>query len=242
MTPLETLRALGTGSEPPLATKQRVASALFSVLEAAALAGGAGAAAKHSVAPSAHPTALSVFGGAAGTKVLAVAAGIWLIGGVTGAAIYRAWRPQEVRVVYVDRAATVRAAAPVSAPEDAILPAASAQPGALPKTASANRTSARPSASTGSESGSDLARERALLDVARASASHGEPEQVLAVVAQHRQQFPHGRLSEEREALSIRALLSLGRAEEARQRAEAFRAAYPHSFLIPALESALSAQ
>lgn len=64
---------------------------------------------------------------------------------------------------------------------------------------------------------------------------------MLGAVAQHRQQFPHGRLTEEREALAIRALLALGRTEGARQRAAAFRVNYPNSFLIPALDSALSA-
>jgi len=59
-------------------------------------------------------------------------------------------------------------------------------------------------------------------------------------VAQHRRQFPRGRLAEERDALAIRALISLGRTTEARQRARAFRTAYPNSFLAPALESALS--
>jgi hypothetical protein len=90
--------------------------------------------------------------------------------------------------------------------------------------------------------GSDLARERALLDVARASAARGEPADVLAQVARHRQQFPQGKLSEEREALAIRALLSLGRQQEARARANAFRAAYPNSFLAPVLEAAAAAR
>ena len=47
-------------------------------------------------------------------------------------------------------------------------------------------------------------------------------------------------MAEEREALAIRALLALGRGDEARERAAGFRAAYPHSFLTPVIDSALS--
>ena len=36
-------------------------------------------------------------------------------------------------------------------------------------------------------------------------------------------------------------LIALGRTAEARARAEAFRVAYPHSFLTPVIDSALSA-
>jgi hypothetical protein len=246
--PLDTLRALGTGSEPPTEAKERVAGTLFAALDAAAAATGAAAIAKHSVAPaSVHPVASSLLGGVAGSKVLAIAAGIWLFGGVTGAAFYRGLRPQELRVVYVDRpVASVVQVAPSAlsaiATSEAAAPVASSAVAPSPSANAENRLGQAASESAGAtpQGGSELARERALLDVARADAAHGEPEQVLAVVAQHRRQFPRGRLTEEREALAIRALLSLGRSDEARQRTQAFRAAYPNSFLIPALDSALS--
>jgi hypothetical protein len=80
-----------------------------------------------------------------------------------------------------------------------------------------------------------------LLDLARANAARGEPALALTQTEQHRQQFPHGRLTEEREALAIRALLSLGRTADAQARAQAFRATYPNSFLTPVIDSALSA-
>src|SRR5450432_884823 len=236
MTPLETLRALGTGNEPPAEAKERVAGALFATIETAAAAAGTAAIAKHTVSPSLRAAATPLLGGVAGTKLLLVAAGIWLMGGVTGAAIYRAFRLQEVRVVYIDRSATPVVAGSVDDPKSALGAESAVIP--LPSSDVATRAPDRPSASTAPENGSELARERALLDVARADAARGEPEQVLAAVAEHRQQFPHGRLTEEREALTIRALLSLGRTAEARQRAEAFRVSYPNSFLIPALESA----
>ncbi len=115
--PLDTLRALGTGNEPPAEAKERVAGALFAALDSAAVATGAAAIAEHSLAnASVRPMAGSLLGGVAGSKLLAVAAGIWLAGGITGAALYRGLRPEEVRVVYVDRAVAQVAPSALSAP------------------------------------------------------------------------------------------------------------------------------
>jgi hypothetical protein len=239
MTPLEALRALGPGEEPPVEAKQRVAGALFTALDAAALA--ATSAPKPLAPASLHPAPVSLLGGVAGSKVLAVAAGIWLMGGVTGAALYRVLRPTDVRVVYVDRAARTAGSAtlpPERASEPSLTAGNSAPSGAQSAPPTPNAARIRPSSVA--DSPSDLARERALLDIARADAAHGDPTQALNTAEQHRHQFPRGRLAEEREALAIRALLSLGRRQEAEARARAFRGAYPHSFLIPALESALS--
>ena len=233
MKPLETLRALGTGGDAPADAKQRVYGALMASLGATAATAGAAALDKSATLPPAP-----LIAGLSSAKALAVAAGIWLIGGATGAALYGALHPQEVRVVYVDRpvfsnsvAAPVTAPAPVpSASNAAVDPVLDPLPKRL---ASASAASASPA--------SVLSRERALLDLARESAAHGEPALVLARTEQHRAQFPRGKLTEEREALAIRALLSLGRAAEARTRAQAFHLAYPHSLLTPAIDSALSA-
>jgi len=238
MTPLEALRALGPGEEPPVEAKQRVAGALFTALDAAALA--AAAAPKPLAPASLHPAPVSLLGGVAGSKVLAVAGAIWLMGGITGAALYRVLRPTEVRVVYIDRPARIAGSAalplePDSAPSGT--PANSAPSGAQSTPPASGVARSKPSFVA--DSPSDLARERALLDIARADAAHGDPTQALNTAEQHRHLFPHGRLAEEREALAIRALLSLGRRQEAEARARAFRIAYPHSFLSSALESAL---
>ena len=237
MTPLETLRALGTGDEPPLESKQRVYGALLASLEAAA-----GAAAAASALAKAPATVPPVIASITSGKALAIAAGIWLIGGATGAALFGAFHPQQVRVVYVDRPVL---SSPAPVVESAPLIASAVEPlpaNRAPSLGSGTRGLAvAPSASSAPNASSELARERALLDLARAHAAHGEPALVLEQVELHSRQFPHGRLSEEREALAIRALLGLGRADEARARATAFRAAYPNSFLTPVLDSALSA-
>jgi|GEM_PF-917541 hypothetical protein len=242
MTPLETLRALGTGSEAPVQAKQRVYSALLLSLEAAAGAAAAGVAAVPRPPATLPPTPLPVLGGIAGGKTLALAAGIWLLGGATGAALYGALRPQQVRVVYVDQPTPVSlVTSPAKQPEIPAPPLAIARLNGASKSG-AGRASAAPSTVTfAAGPTSDLARERALLDLARANAARGEPALALEQTEQHRQQFPHGRLSEEREALAIRALISLGRMDQAQDRAQTFRAAYPNSFLTPVIDSALSA-
>jgi len=228
MKPLEALRALGTGGEAPASAKQRVYGALMASLGAAAAATAAAEIAKTASLPAAPAPLIA---GLSGAKAMAVAAGIWLIGGATGAALYGALQPREVRVVYVDRpvfSSSAAAAAPTPAPTAS---SAALEPGVDPE----------PKRVVAASGASVLARERALLDLARESAAHGEPALVLARTEQHRAQFPHGKLTEEREALAIRALHSLGRANEVRSRAQAFRLAYPHSLLMPVIDSALSA-
>jgi len=234
MKPLEALRALGSGGEAPADAKERVHAALMASLGTAAAA----AAVTSAAAPSATlaPTATPLIAGLTTAKALAVAGGIWLIGGATGAALYGAMRTQEVRVVYVDR--------PVLSHSVPLPPATSpATPAPAPEASGSgvSPTAAKRPAPAAVAPGSELARERALLDLARADAAHGEPALVLAQTERHRVQFPRAKLAEEREALAIRALLSLGRADEARTRAEAFHLAYPNSLLAPAIDSALSA-
>jgi hypothetical protein len=238
--PLEALRALGTGSEPPVETKQRVYASLLASLEGAAAAA-ALATAMPKAPATLPPTAMPALAGIASSKALLIAAGIWLIGGATGAALYGAFQREQVRVVYVDR--PVVAFPTPALPATGTLPVAPASiPPSPPKAMNAARNDGSAPASSSAGSGlSELARERELLDRARAHAAQGEPALVLEEVEQHRRQFPHGRLAEEREALAIRALLALGRVDEAHARAAAFRARYPNSFLTPVIDSALSA-
>jgi hypothetical protein len=240
MTALETLRALGTGNDAPSESKERVYGALLASIEAAALAGAtAGAAALPKPPPSLPPAPLVA--GITGSKTLAVAASIWLLGGVTGAALYGALRPAQVRVVYVDRPAPAVSVAPLAKEPEPTVSAGIAPPSAASNRPLVGRAALRSASSSVNLPDSQLAQERALLDLARSNAARGEPALALAQVERHREQFPQGRLAEEREALGIRALLSLGRKQEAQDRAQAFRALYPNSFLLPVIDSALSA-
>ncbi len=183
--------------------------------------------------------------GVAGSKTLAIAASIWLLGGVTGAALYGALRPSRkcAWCTSIDRRRPRLRFRWQGACSD-LRPAGSVTPLSATSNRPAVGRAALPSASgaVSPRRCSQLAQERALLDLARSNAARGEPGAARSQqVERHREQFPHGRLAEEREALGIRALLSLGRKQEAQERAQAFRALYPNSFLLPVIDSALSA-
>jgi len=238
MTALAKLRALGTGSEPPIEAKQRVYRSVLAAIDAAAATGAGGAAlAKR---PPSSPPALQL-ASLARSKAALIAAGIWLFGGATGAVLYGAFRPEPVRVVYVERplpsasVVTPQAEPVAAAPLPLRVAPVVSGVGPAPAASSGKRANVAPF-----DGSSELARERALLDVARERAAHGEPALVLEQTEQHRSQFPQGQLSEEREALAIRALIALDRRDEARARAQLFRASYPNSFLTPVLDSALA--
>ncbi len=96
------------------------------------------------------------------------------------------------------------------------------------------------SASAGTVVAGDLAKEQVLLDTARAALARGRADDALVAVASHATQFPQGRLVEDREAVAVQALAAAGRLDEARARAKAFRARYPRSIYLKAIERSLS--
>jgi hypothetical protein len=82
----------------------------------------------------------------------------------------------------------------------------------------------------------DLARaELHLLRQARAAVAREDYASALAPIADHARRFKDGRLAEEREALRVKALAGLGRTDEARRAAAAFKARFPRSVLLPAV-------
>jgi outer membrane protein assembly factor BamD (BamD/ComL family) len=74
--------------------------------------------------------------------------------------------------------------------------------------------------------------ELTLLEPARSSISRGDYPAALSALDQHRREFPNGQLSQEREALRVRALWSLGHKTAALGAARAFRKRYPRSGLL----------
>jgi len=84
-----------------------------------------------------------------------------------------------------------------------------------------------------------LGDERTLLDEARAEIVRGRLDEARSLLARHAEQFPTGRLSEEREALVIRLLVREGREGEARSRAARFQREHPHSIQLPGISDAL---
>jgi len=71
--------------------------------------------------------------------------------------------------------------------------------------------------------------ERLWLERAEAAYGSGDARAALSALDAHARRFPHGGLSEERDALRIRALYLVGERDEADRRAERFASAYPAS-------------
>lgn len=74
-----------------------------------------------------------------------------------------------------------------------------------------------------------------LLRRARAAVARQDFTGALGPIGEHARRFKDGRLTEEREALRVKALAGLGRTEEARHAANAFEARFPRSVLAPAV-------
>jgi hypothetical protein len=146
-----------------------------------------------------------------------------------GAMALRAPAAPVERVVYVDRieapstSVSATSAIAIIAPAS---PTTSATPRATSSTPDVN------------DSDAQLAAERRELDVARTALGRGEGDNALAACDRHQRAFPRGKLSEEREVIAIQALVLVHRDADAKRRADRFRAAYPHSMLLPAAEAA----
>ena len=74
-----------------------------------------------------------------------------------------------------------------------------------------------------------------LLRRARVAVARNDFAGAMAPIAEHTRRFRDGHLVEEREALRVKALAGLGRVDEARRAAAAFKARFPHSVLLPAV-------
>jgi len=153
-------------------------------------------------------------------------------------------REPEPRVIYVDREAP---SAPTLAPSPAL---SSTPPGDPVGSASAAVSPSEPGVGTGpaiSAPGASakldrdalLAMERVHIDTARSALASGNSAAALAALNRHAREFPRGRLSEEREALTIHALLASGSRDAAAARADAFRRTYPRSLFLPPIDRAL---
>ena len=84
-----------------------------------------------------------------------------------------------------------------------------------------------------------LAAEQALLDPARVALARGDATTALARLEAHERRFPAGSLTQEREAMAIRALVLAGDRDAATARASRFRSRYPGSLLAPVIDATL---
>jgi hypothetical protein len=193
-------------------------------------------------APLAHTAAAAKASATVGlTKLVTVGAVTFALGGVSGATLYHAVvepPPPVVIEVPVPRPApsvepSVRSSDAGEAPDPSAREPA-------PSNAIKPRFKPAPAVDEPTTQ-SELARERAIIDVVRAAIARGHADSALEAVARHEKEFPEGRLREEREGLRILALVRAGRMDQAKGAALRFKQAYPNSLLWPAIDGALGA-
>jgi hypothetical protein len=184
------------------------------------------------------PPAAGVFSLA--SKPILTLAATFVVGASAGAVLHAALRPPRDRIVYVDRPSIVPAA---PAPVFEMPVPASARPEIPAAAVVETLPPARPAASEkgAPNSSSDLGAEQALLDVARTAFAQGRGEDALGPLDRHAQRYPKGILAEEREALAINVLVTLGRYDEARARSVRFLRRHPGSLLQASVEAAIGA-
>lgn len=232
------LREAGQDVQAPPGAEARVMARLATTFPA--LGGGGGPGPGGTGGPAAPGTVVS------GASTLARAAP-WLatlvVGGAIGAAgMHFATTRTSERVTVSPKAPQATEAAPPpsaapTTPSFSIESLPSADPVRVPSA----RPSAAPVASEPSprvEPAGDLVAERRLIDAARSSLARGDHASALAALATHERDHAAGKLAPEREALYVRALADAGQKDAARARAAHFRATWPTSMLLPAVEAA----
>jgi hypothetical protein len=90
-----------------------------------------------------------------------------------------------------------------------------------------------------SSGGPNLAEQLALLETARGAIQKRDASAALRALSSHAAQFPSSVLNEERDALTIKALVMANRRAEAAGRLVQFETAYPGSLLLPALRQSV---
>jgi hypothetical protein len=204
----------GARGDVPTEAEQQ---ALLASLEAAIATGGGGGGAPPPVAPTpAHVRGGRAWKAGAGLVVVGGACALWL-------ALRGPSRAPSAMEHIIPSPPVAASATPVPGGALDVPTAASpAGPAAPPQDATARNPSRPARVDRG------VASEAALIEAAR-SVVRRDPARALAITETHRRSFPSGELAPEREVLAIDALVRLGRRDEARARADAFRTAHPRS-------------
>ena len=147
-------------------------------------------------------------------------------------------------VVHSTRSASSMAAAfsseaPVASIDD--LPLVAAREGAAhaPDARRRKPSQADPAGSALPKPSASMAEQLALLERARAALGRGDSDAALRILGEHARDYPTSALSEEREALAIKALARAGRLAEASARLASFEARFPGSLMLSALKGAV---
>lgn len=172
--------------------------------------------------------------GAGGAKAAIALAATFVLGVAAGVAGDRALAPRAEPTPAPAPSAVIAIAPPPpeSAPSSDTVPVTE-----LPSVpAPSARPPERPADPAPSARG--LAAERALLDVARGALARGEASEALAAADRHARSYPDGALVEEREAIAVKALVALGRRDEARARVTELERRFPNSLVLRAAKKA----
>jgi hypothetical protein len=78
------------------------------------------------------------------------------------------------------------------------------------------------------------------LDRARSALARGQAAQALALLSSHAARHPGSMLAQERDALTVKALVAAGRHAEARAAGARFIASYPNGLLLDAVKASLA--
>jgi hypothetical protein len=225
------LRRERVSSAAPQEARDRVSRRLAATFPAFA----AGAAA----APSPDASSVGVAHGTvarSGLSAMRAIAVSFIVGGAVGVSLLgRVASPP--RVVYVDRPIPIPVAQ-VEPPTPSALPSTPEAPPPPPPLAT---TSASPSApvTVARTPKARLDAERALLDGARSALAHGDSRGALDALERHEHLYAQPMLGEEREALTVEALVRSGRYDEARARADTFRRTTPTSIFLSVVEASI---
>ena len=168
-----------------------------------------------------------------------IAASLGVVGlAAAGAGVY-AWQAPPEAVAPSHQPATAQPAPRQLAVGGALPGVASASPAVVQPAPAQRPEAATPSGTNDgarSLSVKQYAAELLLLEPARSSIARGDYPAALAAIDQHRREFPRSQLSEEREALRIRALWGQGLRPAALNAAKSFRKRYPRSSLLSWLQ------
>jgi len=241
------LRQGRPGYEPPVASREAAlafVAAHAGALGAAALVHGAAQASHAAHAGNAASAGRGAVGALAKLGALKGSFGIGglIVGAAVGAASHAAIanhydastqhpaaRPAETVAVTAPPIVTASAPAEIPPPREplAVLPATAPAPPLAGSTATPAFAATKDAL---------LGAETALIDMARTAVARGKGDAALRPLERHAREFPRGTLVEDREWLWIQALQLTGRTDDARDRAARFRAAFPRSMYLLALD------
>ncbi len=169
------------------------------------------------------------------------------VGGMAGATAHAALAPPpETKIVYLERRVERQSPPRVMAlpPAPSAVEALSSQPrtpmsAARTPSASPPAAAEPPAVAAVDERPGELDPDVALLDRARRALAGGDPARARALLQEHSRTFPKSLLTQEREALEIKALIASGQRDLAVTRASEFERRYPKSMLLDSIENAL---